>query len=69
MHGHVPPDAAGGGEDHVAAAALEHLLAGLVRGQVTVQAPAAEGHQYNCCIKISRNFNIFGEGNSNLLRH
>ena len=47
MHGHVPPDAARGGEDHVAAAALEHLLAGLVRGQVTVQAPAAEGHHYN----------------------
>ena len=46
MHGHVPPDAARGGEDHVAAAALEHLLAGLVRGQVTVQAPAAEGHHF-----------------------
>ena len=49
MHGHVPPDAARGGEDHVAAAALEHLLAGLVRGQVAVQAPAAEGHHYNRC--------------------
>ena len=46
MHGHVPPDAAGGGEDHVAAAALEHPRV-VMRGQVGVQAAAAGiRHQY-----------------------
>ena len=41
MNGHVPPSAAGGGEHHVAAPALEHPRL-VVRGQVSVEAAAAE---------------------------
>ena len=41
MHGHVPPGAAGRGEHHVAAPALEHPRV-VVRGQVSVEAAAAE---------------------------
>ena len=41
MHGHVPPGAAGRGEHHVAATALEHPRV-VVRGQVSVEAAAAE---------------------------
>ena len=41
MNGHVPPSAAGGGEHHVAAPALKHPRV-VVRGQVSVEAAAAE---------------------------
>ena len=41
MNGHVPPSAAGGGEHHVAASALKHPRL-VVRGQVSVEAAAAE---------------------------
>ena len=41
MHGHVPPGASGCGEHHVAAPALEHLVV-VMRGQVSVEAAAAE---------------------------
>lgn len=41
VHGHVPPGASGCGEHHVAAPALEHLVV-VMRGQVSVQAAAAE---------------------------
>ena len=45
MNGHVPPSATGGGEHHVAAPALEHLVV-VMRGQVSVEAAAAEGFAY-----------------------
>ena len=41
VDGHVPPGAAGRGEHHVAAPALEHPRV-VVRGQVSVEAAAAE---------------------------
>ena len=41
MHRHVSPGTAGGGEHHVAASALEHPRV-VVRGQMSVEAAAAE---------------------------
>ena len=41
MNSHVPPSATGGGEHHVTASALKHPRV-VVRGQVSVEAAAAE---------------------------